>query len=608
MTEALAAYALAWRRRAFVVPLFMGVRLLSIGVIAPLTAAAVALAVSLSRQPALSDADILMFLATPWGALAALGLSAVFLVGSVVGLAAMTIDLRRPDAAGLRAIPAAVMRLGARLRALAHYAALLTLRVLALAAPFVLAALLTARLLVSERDINYYLGERPPEFLLGAAILAALALGLAALLAARLSGWAVSLHLALFEGAPPSRAFALSRERMAGGRRRLLRTLAWWLAIRLGLSMAGAAAFAMAMAWAPGLLAEHVRLALLAVGALAALWALTDMAIAAIALGALAALLNARFDPSATPSTEAAPPPPRRLRALVAAAALAAVAGPLAGAAMLDGVEAADATLVIGHRGAGALAPENSLAAIRRAVEDGADWVEIDVQESADGEVVVIHDSDFMKIAGVDLKVWDATAADLAAIDIGGRFGPEHSGERTPTLAQALEAVRGRARLLIELKYYGHDVDLENRVAAAVDGAGMAGEVAVMSLKYAAVLKMAALRPDWPVGVLAATAVGDVSRLEGDFVAIRAAAASPGLAARLRRAGKKLFVWTVNDPAEMSAMVSMGVDGLITDDPGLARRVLAARAAMTPPERLLVLLADRLGLDLPSSARRDDSP
>lgn len=227
MTEALAAYALAWRRRAFVVPLFMGVRLLSIGVIAPLTAAAVALAVSLSRQPALSDADILMFLATPWGALAALGLSAVFLVGSVVGLAAMTIDLRRPDAAGLRAIPAAVMRLGARLRALAHYAALLTLRVLALAAPFVLAALLTARLLVSERDINYYLGERPPEFLLAAAILAALALGLAALLAARLSGWAVSLHLALFEGAPPSRAFALSRERMAGGRRRLLRTRRW---------------------------------------------------------------------------------------------------------------------------------------------------------------------------------------------------------------------------------------------------------------------------------------------------------------------------------------------------------------------------------------------
>ncbi|SEA58250.1 glycerophosphodiester phosphodiesterase family protein [Rubrimonas cliftonensis] len=607
MTEALAAYALAWRRRAFVIPLFMGVRLLSLAVVAPLTGAVVALAVSLSRQPALSDADILMFLATPGGVLAALGLSAVFLVGSVVGLAAMTIDLRRPDASGLRAIPAAVMRLGGRLRALAHYAALLTLRVLALAAPFVLAALLTARALISERDINYYLSERPPEFLLAAAVIALLALGLAALLAARFAGWAVSLHLALFEAVPPARAFGLSRERIAGGRRRLLRALGWWLAIRLGLSMAGAAAAALAMAWAPGLLEGHVRLALLTIGVLAALWALLDMAIAGVALGALAALLNARFDPDATEAPVGAPPP-RRVRVVVAAAALAAVTGPLAGAAMLDGVEASDAVLVIGHRGASALAPENSLAAIRRAVEDGADWVEIDVQESAEGAVIVVHDSDFMKLAGVGLKVRDATADDLARIDIGSWFGPEHAGERTPTLAQALEAVRGRARLLIELKHYGFEVDLENRVAAVVEAAGMADEVAVMSLKYASVVKMAALRPGWPLGVLAATAIGDVSRLEGDFVAIRAASASPGLAERLHRAGKKLIVWTVNDPAEMSAMISLGADGLITDDPGLARDVLAARAAMTPPERLLVLLADRLGLDLPASARRDDSP
>ena len=60
------------------------------------------------------------------------------------------------------------------------------------------------------------------------------------------------------------------------------------------------------------------------------------------------------------------------------------------------------------HRGASSLAPENTLAAVKQAIEDSSDWVEIDVQETADGEVVVMHDSDFMKQAGVDLKIWNA--------------------------------------------------------------------------------------------------------------------------------------------------------------------------------------------------------
>ena len=75
-------------------------------------------------------------------------------------------------------------------------------------------------------------------------------------------------------------------------------------------------------------------------------------------------------------------------------------------------------------------APENTLASIRQAIKDGADWIEIDVQETLDGEVVVIHDSDFMKLAGVDLRVWDGTLEQLREIDVGSWFGPEFSTER----------------------------------------------------------------------------------------------------------------------------------------------------------------------------------
>jgi glycerophosphoryl diester phosphodiesterase len=148
---------------------------------------------------------------------------------------------------------------------------------------------------------------------------------------------------------------------------------------------------------------------------------------------------------------------------------------------------------VIGHRGAAALAPENTLSSVERAIEDGADWVEIDVQETADGEVVVLHDSDFMKLAGTPLKIWEGSFAEVRSLDIGSWFGPEFRGEGVATLEEALPRAKGRAKVIIELKYYGHDQRLEERVAAVVERTGMEGDIAIMSLERTGVEKMAAL-------------------------------------------------------------------------------------------------------------------
>ena len=141
-------------------------------------------------------------------------------------------------------------------------------------------------------------------------------------------------------------------------------------------------------------------------------------------------------------------------------------------------------------------------------------------------------------------------------------------------------------------------MDLENRVIRIVEDAGMADQVAIMSLKYPAVQKMLSLRPDWPTGVLAATAIGDLTGLEGDFIAVSTTAANGPLARRAGAAGKDLYVWTVNDALSMSAMISMGVSGLITDDPALANQVLAERAEMSTPQRLALLLTQRFGVTL----------
>ena len=248
---------------------------------------------------------------------------------------------------------------------------------------------------------------------------------------------------------------------------------------------------------------------------------------------------------------------------------------------------------IIAHRGAAGSRPENTLAAIKTAVDEGADWVEIDVQETADGEVVVAHDSDFMKLAGVDLKIWDATMADLTEIDIGSWFDPIYSGERTPTLRQALADVKGRGKVMVELKYYGHDVDLESRVVGVVEEMDMASDVSVMSLKYDGVRKMQSLRPDWRYGVLAATAIGDLAALEADFLAVNTGQASLQLIRRAHERGKQIYVWTVDDPLTMSRMISMGVDGLITNEPALARQVVEARNQLTTYERMALWLTDR---------------
>lgn len=592
------AYRLAWQRRALVVPVLLAVRLLSIAVIAPLVGLAVQLAISLSGQSALTDQDIAAFILSPVGFPVFLIVAGLLLIGSVIGLAVMTVDLHDTEAHGLRAIVPALRKIAMRFPSLMRFAVEFVLRVLLIVAPFAAVVLLLVHWQLGDYDINYYLSARPPEFLAVLAIGAPILAVLAFVLLGRVLGWALSLHFVLFGAYSARAAFAASRTAMDGARTDLLRELAVWFAVRAVLTALIGGAFGWMLRIGPGALGSdigaHLAIALVLVG----LWWLSGIVLAAVSLGALARLLDARY---AGPEKAPVATSDRLPRLITPGVVTLATAGLLTfglytGASLVNRISGDQEVLVIGHRGAAASRPENTLASIRAAVEDGADWVEIDVQETADGEVVVIHDSDFMKLADMDLKIWDATVDDLSGIDIGSWFSPDYAAERVPTLAQALEVTRDRAVLLIELKYYGHDEDLEARMTAIVEAAGLADQVAVMSLKYPAVQKMMALRPDWPVGVLAATAVGDLTGLDGEFIAVNAAMIGPRLVRQARNQGKKLFAWTVNDPMAMSAMISMGVDGLITDEPALARDVIAHRASLDAPERLFLLLLERFNL------------
>jgi len=553
-----------------------------------------------------ADADILLiFVTTRAGVLALVLGGAILLAITALEIAClMAIGLAAAKGRPINARSALVFVASRSAHVLAltvHF----VVRVIAGLLPFLIALGLVYFGLLRGHDINYYLAQRPPVFFVALALAGVILAALAVLLVRMVSRWALALPLVLFENDLPRRAFAESARRSVGSRTLIVVVLASWGVIALALANVAR--------WLPEIagrvLAPHfagsLALLLLFITALALVWAafILTAGIVNAALFALAILgLYLRVGEPQEPRV----PAPAALGRFGAPAQLSrrAVAG-IAALVMLCFIGFAtialfvtrqhDPAFVIAHRGSSAAAPENTLAAFRLAIEQGADAVELDVQESADGEVLVVHDSDLMKVAGDARKIWEATAAELRAIDIGSHAGPQFAAERVPTLAEALAVCKGRAQVIVELKSYGHDQELEEKVAAIVEAAGMEADCSYMSLDHYMVGAMKRLRPKWRVGVLASKALGDLTSLDADFLAVEARMATPRFVRRAHRAGQDVYVWTVNDPAWMLTAMSRGVDGLITDRPDVARVVVRRRAELSDAQRVLVALLIRLG-------------
>lgn len=230
---------------------------------------------------------------------------------------------------------------------------------------------------------------------------------------------------------------------------------------------------------------------------------------------------------------------------------------------------------VIAHRGASADAPENTLAAIAEARRQGADAVEVDVQRTADGVLVLHHDAtprrttDAAAVYGdrADDPIGSFTLAELRALDAG-------AGERIPTLAELLEAL-GDLGALLELKDPWHYPDIGREVVAALAGR----PAVVMSFDASAVRELAGSAVT--VGQLLAAAP-DAALLDdiatyAQLVTVDHRAMHADLEAAVRDRGLSPGVYTVNEGAEMRRMLDLGVDRIITDRPGVLGELLGAR-------------------------------
>jgi glycerophosphoryl diester phosphodiesterase len=241
---------------------------------------------------------------------------------------------------------------------------------------------------------------------------------------------------------------------------------------------------------------------------------------------------------------------------------------------------------IVGHRGASFDAPENTVASVKLAWAQKADAAEFDVYLSKDGQIVVIHDADTKRVAGVEKKVVAQTLAELRQLDAGKWKGAAFAGEKIPTLAEVLATVPAGKRVFIEVKCGPEIVPELDRVLRA--SKLKPEQTAVISFSAPVVAAVRKARPDlkayWIVslnakkGATPPTAeqlIAKAKEIGADGLDL---SAPPTLdrvfADKVRAAKLGLFVWTVNDVATAKRMVEIGVDGITTDRPGWLREQL----------------------------------
>jgi glycerophosphoryl diester phosphodiesterase len=250
---------------------------------------------------------------------------------------------------------------------------------------------------------------------------------------------------------------------------------------------------------------------------------------------------------------------------------------------------------VVAHRGFSHIAPENTLIAMRRAWQAGADAVELDVHLSSDGQVVVIHDDDTSRTAGVALKVAQTSSSRLRELDVGSWKGPQFAHEKIPFLEEVLAALPAGKRAFVEIKSGPETIA---PVREIIEGSGKATQVTLIGFDLGVMSQAKQAMPNQPVFWLRSTVTDEATSkplahshewvkkakehgLDGLDVHFRGLDQS--FADAVRAAGMELHAWTVNDPAEADRLALMGVDSITTDRPDLVLEVLGRSNGSSSP-------------------------
>lgn len=251
--------------------------------------------------------------------------------------------------------------------------------------------------------------------------------------------------------------------------------------------------------------------------------------------------------------------------------------------------------LIIAHRGASALAPENTLAAFQKAIEDRADGLEFDVRLAKDGVPVVFHDATLRRVAKKNLYVNSLTAEELQTVDVGSWFNTKNprkanyrfSGETIPTLAQLLDVLEDYKGLLyIELKCKDHEINaLVEAVTKIIRRSKLFPNITIKSFKLEAIAQTNRLLPEVRTAALFAPKIMTILRKQArlidkaqecraDELSLHYSLATQKLVGKAKEFGFPTIIWTADHPVWVKRSYDIGIRAIITNNPA---RLLAKR-------------------------------
>ena len=240
--------------------------------------------------------------------------------------------------------------------------------------------------------------------------------------------------------------------------------------------------------------------------------------------------------------------------------------------------------LNIAHRGASGHAPENTMAAFRLAVEQCADWIELDIHQTADRHLVVLHDFSLQRTTGDRRTVKDLTLHQIKTLDVGRWWHEAYRGEKVPTLDEVLAFTENRIRVQIEIKrgssfYPG----IEKRLIEIIARHGAEKRTAVSSFEIETLKTLRKLDNKIPLGLLTRKTrpkdiLEDAESINARSIHISTHRLTKGMLTQAHLIGLPVYVYTVNRPSLMTRYLAMGADGLFTNYPDRLHKLLSSRA------------------------------
>lgn len=564
--------------------------LLALFALSPMAAWLLALLVNLSGYAMVSNLDLTRFLLTPSGmswlllSLTSLALLLFFQAAGTMLIAARDRDDRFHTATN------ALWQVIRRFPQLIKLAAIQVVTHLLLATPTLLLLIGLFYWLLGGYDIYYVVNAYPPELFyflpLAFILLAALVIGNGLLYIS----WSLALPAMLLDGLSPRSALFTSWQLVRGSRFHVARVIGSVALVAFLLPVSFTLLFDAVGAWLVSLLPGPALVQVVVMGLLIITYVLLLVALSFIATVANSlVLLKIYYRCCGHPLTVLDELEPRATAPF--AWAFEAVLVVLAMGQLVWVAQSFDEredVHIAAHRGASWDAPENSLAAIEEAIQQGSDYIELDVQQTSDGTLVLLHDRDLLRVAGDSRAIWNISYEELSSLDAGSWFAREFAGETVPTLAEAVELIDGRASIYLEVKTAPTMPSLVEDTVREIQRLGVIETTVIAALSPRVLDQVQALEPRLRTSLLVHTAIGVLPSHRYDALSLRDALVTAEQVRAARRGDYELHVWTINNRRDMHRYIDMGVDTIITDVPALLREVIDERAELSRAERLLL--------------------